>query len=352
MAQHQNILPNLPSDDGMQSTKQAMEVDVDSITQSLTFDKSIFNFQTSAISAKARDINFDWSLFDFTKPTVSSPSPQSIFDFQKPGISSPSSGIMPTFDQPKLSSPTNEVTFDRAIFNFDKPKVSSLAKDLSIFDFQKPGMSSPASGSHFSFEFHKPDVVISDVDKSVFSFQPSTPVSSSQKPARGNPGSRSKHNRHRANPSLQPPNEPEESLGPIESTRAIIPTAFGQAMAYAPYPIFIHTHRRLGPRPPRSTKLVELDSNSRLWERVTDPDPSPDPVLQDMQAKLDQHDSQELTHDDAMDSLSGRIHQEAVRSLPENITTTSHYRYILTRMRRDKESIGCHLTFTKTVCNE
>ncbi|EDR12560.1 uncharacterized protein LACBIDRAFT_323100 [Laccaria bicolor S238N-H82] len=183
MAQHQNVLPNLPSDNGMQSTEQAMEVDVDSIMQQReesqlmsidltvsrpapTFDKSIFNFQTSAISAKARDINFDRSLFDFTKPTVSSPSPQSIFDFQKPGISSPSLGIMPTFDQPKLSSPTNEVTFDRAIFNFDKPKVSSPAKDVgldramfdftkatvspqSIFDFQKPGMSSPASGSHF-----------------------------------------------------------------------------------------------------------------------------------------------------------------------------------------------------------
>ena len=40
-----------------------------------------------------------------------------------------------------------------------------------------------------------------------------------------------------------------------------------------------------------------------------------------------------------MDSLYGTIHQEALISLPENITTTSHYQYILTRMRRDKERL-------------
>ena len=54
---------------------------------------------------------------------------------------------------------------------------------------------------------------------------------------------------------------------------------------------------------------------------------------------MDKQFGEELTGDDAMDSLYGTIHQEALKSLPENIMTTSHYQYILTRMRRDKKRL-------------
>lgn len=163
-----------------------------------------------------------------------------------------------------------------------------------------------------------------------------------------------------------------ETPDPAEVTLVVQPTSTGQATAFVPAPIFIHTVPRSTPRGPRPTELVDLDPNSarargllrkfnvrarwddadvdrsvgdmveaftKLWERIADPDPSPDPVVRNLQATMDKQFGEELTGDDAMDSLYGTIHQEALKSLPENITTTSHYRYILTRMRRDKERL-------------
>ena len=85
-----------------------------------------------------------------------------------------------------------------------------------------------------------------------------------------------------------------------------------------------------------------VEAFTKFWERIADPDPSPDPVVRNLQATVDKQFSEELTGDDAMDFLYGTIHQEAVKSLPEKITTTSHYWYILTRMRRDKERRSLH----------
>lgn len=77
---------------------------------------------------------------------------------------------------------------------------------------------------------------------------------------------------------------------------------------------------------------------TKVWERALDPDASPDPVVRNLQNAIDQMDAAEpdyLTEDD-MDSVHGHIHRETLKCLPDTITTTSHYRYVLATLRRDK----------------
>ena len=328
-------------------------------TEFQQFNNSMFEFIKCTLALAA-----DTSIFEFEKPCVSSPSldtlapaaDMSIFEFMKPSVSSP---ILDTsifhFTKPSLSSPAPNSN----IFEFDKPHKSSVASgsntsNLASVSLFQPLASTPVSSSvltsasdHFNFDVTVPNHT-SEVDKSFFSFQPSMSAT--------NAGS---------GPRLETPD-------PAEVTLVVQPTSTGQATASVPAPIFIHTVPRSTPRGPRPTQLVDLDPNSarargllwkfnvcawwdnadvncsvgdmveaftKLWERIADPDPSPDPVVRNLQATMDKQFSKELTGDDAMDSLYGTIHQEALRSLPENIMTTSHYRYILTRMRRDKERL-------------
>ena len=80
---------------------------------------------------------------------------------------------------------------------------------------------------------------------------------------------------------------------------------------------------------------------ARVWERAFDPDPSPDPVVRHLQHAIDEMDTEpyDLTEDNMEMYLDGHIHWETLKCLPDQITTTSHYRYILATLRKDKERL-------------
>ena len=105
-----------------------------------------------------------------------------------------------------------------------------------------------------------------------------------------------------------------------ETTIVIQPNGDGQAAVFGPALIFIHTIHQSTPQSPLPTQLVDLDPNSphakgllqnfnvhtwwdnadvdrsvgdlaedltKLWERIADTDPSPDPVVRNLQATMD-----------------------------------------------------------------
>ncbi|KIJ92378.1 hypothetical protein K443DRAFT_13659 [Laccaria amethystina LaAM-08-1] len=79
---------------------------------------------------------------------------------------------------------------------------------------------------------------------------------------------------------------------------------------------------------------------TKVWERAYDLDASPDLVVRTLQDAIDKMytEPDDLT-EGSVDSDYGHIHQETLKCLPEKITTTSHYRYVLAMLRRDKERL-------------
>jgi hypothetical protein len=342
------------------------------------------------------NIAWDRSIFDFL------PAPS---DFNEPGVSSSASGSNPKASEKPASTGSNlsQVSISpasnrlpRSIFDFQAPPLylnassspasgsnsftASNRPPYSVFDFQAPPLShsdkssSPASGLNLCaadsasnrpalsvFDFQAPPP--SSLDPSVFDFQPSISVT--------NPASPSPL----AQPTLASPfgnRQSHKSSTGGTGRVVIVPTAPGQALAFLPAPILIHTQDRSTPRPPRSTELLDLDPNSprargllrkqnlvvrwedadtdprignvakaftKVWERAYDPDASPDPVVRTLQDAIDKMytEPDNLTED--MDSDYGHIHRETLKCLPEKITTTSHYRYVLATLRRDKERL-------------
>jgi hypothetical protein len=368
-------------------------MDVDAIRKC----KSLCRASMICIKAgQPANIAWDRSIFDFL------PAPS---DFNEPGVSSSASGSNPKASEKPASTGSNlsQVSISPAsnqlphsIFDFQAPPLylnasSSPASGSnsftafnrpphSVFDFQAPPLShsdkssSPASGLNLCaadsasnrpalsvFDFQAPPP--SSLDPSVFDFQPSISVT--------NPASPSPL----AQPTLASPfgnRQSHESSTGGTGRVVIVPTAPGQALAFLPAPILIHTQDRSTPRPPHSTELLDLDPNSprargllrkqnlvvrwedadtdprignvakaftKVWERAYDPDASPDPVVRTLQDAIDKMytEPDNLTED--MDSDYGHIHRETLKCLPEKITTTSHYRYVLATLRRDKERL-------------
>jgi len=174
-------------------------------------------------------------------------------------------------------------------------------------------------------------------------------------------------------PSASPFLLPSQNAGQVP----IVPTAKDVVVAFVPAPILVQTLDWSTPHPPCPTKLLDLDPISpharglhhhhnlavqwedgqldpkignlantlaKIWERAFDPDPSPDPVVRNFQDAIDKVDipPEDLTEDlpkDSMDLDYGDIHQEALKCLPDKISTTSHYRYVLATLRREKERL-------------
>ncbi|EDR01398.1 uncharacterized protein LACBIDRAFT_333315 [Laccaria bicolor S238N-H82] len=149
------------------------------------------------------------------------------------------------------------------------------------------------------------------------------------------------------------------------------------AFIFGPAPVFVYTQERTTPRPPPSTELLDLDPNSprarglcrkynikvvsddsigdrtgvvaevvqaigKVWERAMDPEASSDPSIRNLQAAFDKllTRGDEFTKMDRMDLVRhSEIHQEVLRSLPDSIATTSHYRYVLATLRREKDRL-------------
>jgi hypothetical protein len=368
-------------------------MDVDAIRKC----KSLCRASMICIKAgQPANIAWDRSIFDFL------PAPS---DFNEPGVSSSASGSNPKASEKPASTGSNlsQVSISpasnrlpRSIFDFQAPPLylnassspasgsnsftASNRPPYSVFDFQAPPLShsdkssSPASGLNLCaadsasnrpalsvFDFQAPPP--SSLDPSVFDFQPSISVT--------NPASPSPL----AQPTLASPfgnRQSHKSSTGGTGRVVIVPTAPGQALAFLPAPILIHTQDRSTPRPPRSTELLDLDPNSprargllrkqnlvvrwedadtdprignvakaftKVWERAYDPDASPDPVVRSLQDAIDKMytEPDDLTED--MDSDYGHIHRETLKCLPEKITTTSHYRYVLATLRRDKERL-------------
>jgi hypothetical protein len=368
-------------------------MDVDAIRKC----KSLCRASMICIKAgQPANIAWDRSIFDFL------PAPS---DFNEPGVSSSASGSNPKASEKPASTGSNlsQVSISpasnrlpRSIFDFQAPPLylnassspasgsnsftASNRPPYSVFDFQAPPLShsdkssSPASGLNLCaadsasnrpalsvFDFQAPPP--SSLDPSVFDFQPSISVT--------NPASPSPL----AQPTLASPfgnRQSHKSSTGGTGRVVIVPTAPGQALAFLPAPILIHTQDRSTPRPPRSTELLDLDPNSprargllrkqnlvvrwedadtdprignvakaftKVWERAYDPDASPDPVVRTLQDAIDKMytEPDNLTED--MDSDYGHIHRETLKCLPEKITTTSHYRYVLATLRRDKERL-------------
>jgi hypothetical protein len=365
-------------------------MDVDAIRKC----KSLCRASMICIKAgQPANIAWDRSIFDFL------PAPS---DFNEPGVSSSASGSNPKASEKPASTGSNlsQVSISpasnrlpRSIFDFQAPPLylnassspasgsnsftASNRPPHSVFDFQAPPLShpdtssSPASGSNSFTASNRPALSVFDfqapppssLDPSVFDFQPSISVT--------NPASPSPL----AQPTLASPfgnRQSHESSTGGTGRVVIVPTAPGQALAFLPAPILIHTQDRSTPRPPRSTELLDLDPNSprargllrkqnlvvrwedadtdprignvakaftKVWERAYDPDASPDPVVRTLQDAIDKMytEPDNLTED--MDSDYGHIHRETLKCLPEKITTTSHYRYVLATLRRDKERL-------------
>jgi hypothetical protein len=376
-------------------------MDVDAIRKC----KSLCRASMICIKAgQPANIAWDRSIFDFL------PAPS---DFNEPGVSSSASGSNPKASEKPASTGSNlsQVSISpasnrlpRSIFDFQAPPLylnasSSPASGSNSFtasnrppyseflifrlltDLPIPPplshsdkSSSPASGLNLCaadsasnrpalsvFDFQAPPP--SSLDPSVFDFQPSISVT--------NPASPSPL----AQPTLASPfgnRQSHKSSTGGTGRVVIVPTAPGQALAFLPAPILIHTQDRSTPRPPRSTELLDLDPNSprargllrkqnlvvrwedadtdprignvakaftKVWERAYDPDASPDPVVRTLQDAIDKMytEPDNLTED--MDSDYGHIHRETLKCLPEKITTTSHYRYVLATLRRDKERL-------------
>jgi hypothetical protein len=365
-------------------------MDVDAIRKC----KSLCRASMICIKAgQPANIAWDRSIFDFL------PAPS---DFNEPGVSSSASGSNSKASEKPASTGSNlsQVSISpasnrlpRSIFDFQAPPLylnassspasgsnsftASNRPPHSVFDFQAPPLShpdtssSPASGSNSFTASNRPALSVFDfqapppssLDPSVFDFQPSISVT--------NPASPSPL----AQPTLASPfgnRQSHESSTGGTGRVVIVPTAPGQALAFLPAPILIHTQDRSTPRPPRSTELLDLDPNSprargllrkqnlvvrwedadtdprignvakaftKVWERAYDPDASPDPVVRTLQDAIDKMytEPDNLTED--MDSDYGHIHRETLKCLPEKITTTSHYRYVLATLRRDKERL-------------
>ena len=174
-------------------------------------------------------------------------------------------------------------------------------------------------------------------------------------------------------PSTLPSNQSDETPSPGSKRLLIVPNAQGDCLVFLPAPVFVHTQDRSTPRPPRPTDLLDLDPNSprarglcrnfnivvhsedadvdrsvanvidafaKVYERAVDPDASPDPAVRNLQDAIDKMMAtkpDEPDRDDSKQSVYGDIHREALKCLPDKIITTSHYRYVLSRLRTDRE---------------
>ena len=80
---------------------------------------------------------------------------------------------------------------------------------------------------------------------------------------------------------------------------------------------------------------------AKVWERAMDPDALTNPMIRNLQATLNTMlmSREEFTEMDYMDLTYGNIHWEALKTLPDKITTTSHYRYVLASFRREKDRL-------------
>jgi hypothetical protein len=88
----------------------------------------------------------------------------------------------------------------------------------------------------------------------------------------------------------------------------------------------------------------------KVFERAMDPDSSPDPVVRNLQdsidklhAQPDEPDKPDDLADHSMDLEYGGIYRESLKCLPDKITTTSHYRYVLLTLRRDKQRLHAQI---------
>jgi len=173
-------------------------------------------------------------------------------------------------------------------------------------------------------------------------------------------------------PSALPLLLPSQHAGRVP----IVPTAEDAVVAFVPALILVQMLDQSTPCPPCPTELLDLDPNSprarglhchrnlavrwedgqldpkignlanalaKIWERAFDPNPSPNPVVRNFQDAIDKADilPEHLTKDlpeDSMDSDYGDIHREALKCLPDKIST-SHYRYVLATLRREKERL-------------
>ena len=312
---------------------------------------SIFEFQKPSMSTPASATK-RMSIFEFSKPLISSPASTSIFDFQKPGTSAPGSSTKPLFGKPGTSG-------------------LGSAPNLAIFDFQTSGKSTPALASPILFD-SKLDMSSPSGSKSrsIFDFaesSKSTSVHRDTRPAKkyiGPAGTR----------KPLTASQVHESQSQGKGEVVILPAVPGKAIVFAPGPFIAYTQDRSTPRPPPSTELIDLDPNSprarglcqkyniavrsdeacvdrsvanvaqafaKVWERAMDPDASTDPTIRNLQAALDTMltRGEEFTEMDRMDLTYGDIHREALKTLPDKITTTSHYRYVLASFRREKDRL-------------
>ncbi|EDQ98152.1 uncharacterized protein LACBIDRAFT_336224 [Laccaria bicolor S238N-H82] len=204
--------------------------------------------------------------------------------------------------------------------------------------------------------------------------QPSAPAS--DKPGMSSPGASRSNSTLGSRKYLTKSQEAKLRLQG-QGGAAILPTRPGDAFVFGLAPVFVYTQERTTPRPPPSTELLDLDPNSprarglcrkynikvvsddsigdrtgvvaevvqaigKVWERAMDPEASSDPSIRNLQAAFDKllTRGDEFTEMDHMDLVRhSEIHQEALRSLPDSIVTTSHYRYVLATLRREKDRL-------------
>ena len=290
------------------------------------------------------------SIFDFSKPLISSPASTSIFDFHKPGMSAPGSSR--------------------------KPGTSGLgsAPNLSIFDFKTSGKSPPAfacTDSDSKLDGSSPS---GPKNRSIFDFSESSVASKSTLNIHRDKRPATKYIGPAGTCKPLTESQIRESQSQGKGEVVILPAAPGKAIVFSPGPFIAYTQDRSTPRPPPSTELVDLDPNSprarglcqkyniavrsdeacvdrsvanmaqafaKVWERAMDPDASTDPTIRNLQAALDTMlmRGEEFTEMDRMDLTYGDIHREALKTLPDKITTTSHYRYVLASFRREKDRL-------------
>ncbi|EDR05278.1 uncharacterized protein LACBIDRAFT_303629 [Laccaria bicolor S238N-H82] len=364
---------------------------------------SMFDFQHVGTSTNVPPVSLSSahqpSIFDFQKPGRSPPASArqaSIFDFQQVGTSTnippvpPSSACQPSiFDFQKPDIPAPASARQASIFDFQQvdtstnvpPVPPSSARQPSIFDFQKPNNPAPASankGSPFDFQVHRSFTPASAVQPSIDFQTPGTsaPAPASDKPGMSSPGASRSNSTLGSRKYLTKSQEAKLRLQG-QGGAAILPTRPGDAFVFGPAPVFIYTQERTTPRPPPSTELLDLDPNSprarglcrkynikvvsddsigdrtgvvaevvqaigKVWERAMDPKASSDPSIRNLQATFDKllTRGDEFTEMDRMDLVRhSEIHQEALRSLPDSIATTSHYRYVLATLRREKDRL-------------
>ncbi|EDR04232.1 uncharacterized protein LACBIDRAFT_304737 [Laccaria bicolor S238N-H82] len=364
---------------------------------------SMFDFQHVGTSTNVPPVSpssaHQPSIFDFQKPGRSPPAlarQASIFDFQQVGTSTNVPPVPPSsarqasiFDFQKPDIPAPASARQASIFDFQQvdtstnvpPVPPSSARQPSIFDFQKPNNPAPASankGSPFDFQVHRSFTPASAVQPSIDFQTPGTsaPAPASDKPGMSSPGASRSNSTLGSRKYLTKSQEAKLRLQG-QGGAAILPTQPGDAFVFGLAPVFVYTQERTTPRPPPSTELLDLDPNSprarglcrkynikvvsddsigdrtgvvaevvqaigKVWERAMDPEASSDPSIRNLQAAFDKllTRGDEFTEMDRMDLVRhSEIHQEALRSLPDSIATTSHYRYVLATLRREKDRL-------------